>query len=127
MSTENESLSEYFTKMAVMLVDCKAAILTLEEADTTPGAKSGDQSTTTEERQTGSSSSKPTQQFQVTWFSKEHRLSAPKERARIRARGGWFRHGRVGGVLEPTRSERCRIKSRFSIGLIVLQQLGTLI
>lgn len=86
------------------LGDCKAAILTLEEADTTPGAKSGDQSTTTEERQTGSSSSKPTQQFQVTWFSKEHRLSAPKERARIRARGGWFRHGRVGGVLEPTRT-----------------------
>ncbi|EZG88172.1 protein phosphatase 2C [Gregarina niphandrodes] len=72
------------------LGDCKAAILTLEDADS-PAAS----------LEMGSGSQ---QQFQVTWFSKEHRSSAPKERARIRARGGWFRHGRVGGVLEPTRT-----------------------
>eukprot|EP01056_Protomagalhaensia_sp_Gyna25_P005803 Protomagalhaensia_sp_Gyna_25__5802@NODE_854_length_2508_cov_23_211017_g674_i0_p1_GENE_NODE_854_length_2508_cov_23_211017_g674_i0NODE_854_length_2508_cov_23_211017_g674_i0_p1_ORF_typecomplete_len624_score107_00PP2C/PF00481_21/2_1e38PP2C_2/PF13672_6/5_6e11SpoIIE/PF07228_12/0_0027BSP_II/PF05432_11/4_1e03BSP_II/PF05432_11/0_023DNA_pol_phi/PF04931_13/4_9CENPB_dimeris/PF09026_10/22CENPB_dimeris/PF09026_10/23_NODE_854_length_2508_cov_23_211017_g674_i04182289 len=87
------------------LGDCKAAILTLEEAEVpmlTSLTKSGDASTTAEESKTVNA--KSTQQFQVTWFSKEHRSSSPKERARIRARGGWFRHGRVGGVLEPTRT-----------------------
>lgn len=95
------------------LGDCKAAILTLEDADVPMSnylLKSGDVSTTADESRpsaggaTAPSSSKTTQQFQVTWFSKEHRSSSPKERARIRARGGWFRHGRVGGVLEPTRT-----------------------
>eukprot|EP01053_Blabericola_migrator_P002767 Blabericola_migrator_1__2766@NODE_178_length_11905_cov_212_545362_g155_i0_p2_GENE_NODE_178_length_11905_cov_212_545362_g155_i0NODE_178_length_11905_cov_212_545362_g155_i0_p2_ORF_typecomplete_len640_score73_94PP2C/PF00481_21/2_9e38PP2C_2/PF13672_6/4_8e10PP2C_2/PF13672_6/7_3e03SpoIIE/PF07228_12/0_0039DUF4337/PF14235_6/0_78DUF4337/PF14235_6/6_2e03_NODE_178_length_11905_cov_212_545362_g155_i043966315 len=87
------------------LGDCKAAILTLEDADVPMSnslSKSGDVSTTADESR--NVPSKTTQQFQVTWFSKEHRSSSPKERARIRARGGWFRHGRVGGVLEPTRT-----------------------
>lgn len=84
--------------------DCKAAILTLEDSDGSASQKVSpnvDTATTTSD---DSKTSKTTQQFQVTWFSKEHRSSSPKERARIRARGGWFRHGRVGGVLEPTRS-----------------------
>ncbi|KAH0476103.1 MAG: hypothetical protein KVP17_003336 [Porospora cf. gigantea B] len=61
------------------LGDCRAGILFCDRQ----GAKTG---------------------YRFTWLSREHRIRNQDEIDRVNSCGGWFSKGRLGGMLEPTRT-----------------------